>query len=895
MISDLRQSLDRLDREARSKGYDTEKIDSIRLYIFREFVQRERERLTYEHGAGGTGRSIVNQWTAVVDALIAEAYRMVLLDNEGVAGECAIAALGGYGRGALNVRSDVDIMFLFDRSVPSESPVVKGVLHLLWDLDFDLGHSTRTVSDALDFAAQDDIGRTAMVDARFLAGFEPPFNHLIREFEERFMAQRGRGFVLRKVDQMMKRRAEHGVYAQVLEPNVKESTGGLRDVHTMQWIMKAKRGTSSLQALVEHRLISKTDFRILEDAVDLLWRVRNELHFRNGRKQDRLDFDVQPKIAESFGYTDTPTHLAVEEFMRDYYLAVRKIVRISDAVAHQLSFRLSTATQVADIVRRRILPNGAVFVRGKILLPQARRSFFKDDPKRLMSLFAAQQRHRAVMSESALRAVRDNLELVDDEFRHNPDVARVFLGMMKDPSHLDDVLRRMHWAGLFGAFMPEFGRLTCLVQHDYYHAYTADEHSLVTVERMTSLANREIDSLVAKVYRRIPDKALAHLSALLHDVGKSGGHGHAERGAEMSAEITDRLGMAQDDQNLLAFLIAHHLELSHLSQRRDIDDHAMLQQFAAHFNDTMSLDMLYVLTWADMHATQSEPISDWKLQLLDALYLRLHTIIEERNGDTSGEMVEVLESPQKYEGQLAARIGPERAHGHLDGLPRRYSLIYTLDEAEHHALRAEALNSGESVLVDAAPGEPMSRVTVCTYDRSYLLSDICGVLAVNDLNILTADAYTRSDGVIVDIFTVTGLKQDEPDQTRQIQRLTKTFEDVWAGRESVSHLIEKHRRRWARVRKRAKDIPPHVVFDDNISEHYTVLDVFTVDRTGLLYDLSRTISAHKVDIHMARIGTDGDRVADAFYLASEGGGKLESGPRTDALRSELLSVLDTRT
>ena len=894
MISDLRQSLSRLDHDARGNGFPPGKIDALRLQVFKEFVRRERERLRYEHQAGARGQAVVQQWTAAVDAVVTEAYRMVLLDHEELAGECAIVALGGYGRGALNMCSDVDLLFLFRRQLPQESPIVRGVLHLLWDLDFDLGHATRTVDQALSFAASDDIGQTSMVDARYLAGSEPIYHDFAAGFRSRFMGDHGRQFAERKVAQMQERRTKYGGYAQMLEPNVKESTGGLRDVHTMQWIMKARWGSVAIEGLVEHHLLSRHDFRSLEDAIDLLWRVRNELHFIHRRKHDRLDFDVQRRIAEAFKYADTPDALGVELFMRDYYLAAREIVRLTDAVGHQLTRRVSRATRVADLIRRRVLPDGAIYVRGKLFLPQKRRSFFHEDPTRLMSLFADTQRNRATISETASRAVHQALDLVDDRFRHDPEVATLFLGILREPTHLDEVVRRMHWVGLLGAYVPEFGRLTCLVQHDYYHAYTADEHSIIVVRRMTDLADSRDTSMVAEVYRRIPRRDLLHLAGLLHDVGKSGGHGHAERGAEMSVGITGRLGLPEHDQDLVAFLVAHHLDLSHVSQRRDLGDETMIAALAARFNDTTSLDMLYVLTWADMNATQAEPISDWKCQLLDALYQRLRETIERRSQGPETRMMRVLESPHKYRDLLAERVGQDAADRQLAGMPRRYSLLYPIDEAERHARQAEMLaQTNPSVLadVDWYDDDSPARVTVYTYDRAYLLSDVCGVLAVNDLNILYADAYTRADGIIVDIFGVEGVHADPSARSMQVKRLREVFGAVWSGEAKVPDLIAQHRRRWARRKVKAKRAPTHVVFDNQISELCTVVDVFTVDRIGLLYDLSRAISTQGLDIHMARIGTDADRVADAFYVTTEDGRKLTTMERCESVRHALLEAL----
>lgn len=891
MISDLRQSLDRLEHEARTKRYAPDQVGSLRLRTFKEFVERERERLRYEHQAGATGRHIVHQWTMAVDAVVSEAYRAVALEHDDRIGDCAIVALGGHGRGALNIASDVDLLFLFRDGAPQEdSPVVKGVLHLLWDLDFDLGHATRTVAQAIDFAARDDVGQTAMIDARFLAGYEPLYRTLTNAFRERFMGRGGDDFTELKVQQLRERRKAHGGYAQVLEPNVKESTGGLRDVHTIQWIMKARHGSGALDALVEHRVLSKQDYRLFEQAVDLLWRVRNELHFRMGRKYDRLDFDMQPKVAEAFGYQDDPSVLGVELFMRDYYLAAREIVRITDAVCHTLTGRVRATTQVADLVRRRMLPDGAVYVRGKILLPRNRRNFLADDPRRMMNLFADMRKYRAIMSETASRAIYQALHLVDDEFRRDPAILDMFLGILREPDHLDEVLRRMHWVGLLGAYMPEFGRLTCLVQHDYYHAYTADEHSIITVERMVSLSDPKDTALVAQVCRRIERRDLLHLAGLLHDVGKSGGRGHSERGAEMSATITERWGLPERDRDLLAFLIAHHLRLSHVSQRRDIEDPSMVRSLAEIFSDTTSLDMLYVLTWADMNATQSQPVTRWKSQLLDGLYTRLRETVEARGQGPTDSLVRRLESPHKFRDMLAARIGEEMADRHLAGMPRRYSLIHTLDEAEQHARQAGSLG-GEAVHVDVGSAGAHGCVTIYTRDRAYLLSDICGVLAVNDLNILSADAYTRADGVIVDIFAVEGEQPDCMTRPDFVENLRQTFIDVWAGTQSVADLIDQHRRRWARRRGKFAYSPPHVVIDNVISEQYTVVDVFCVDRIGLLHDIARTMSLRSLDIHMARIGTDADRVADAFYVKTMRGEKLTDPDECELLRTALLDAV----
>jgi [protein-PII] uridylyltransferase len=893
MISDLRQSLDRLDREIGFSPSAREEKSRKRTHIFKEFVRREHHRLRYEHEAGATGRHIVYQWTAAVDALVIEAYRAVILEHEHLAGDCAILAIGGYGREHLNVRSDVDIMFLFRDQVPSDSPVVTEVLQLLWDLDFDLGHSTRTINEALDFAESNDVAKTAMLDARFLAGFEPLHHNLVTQFRARFLGDRGRQFARLKAQQLLERRESRGMYAQVLEPNLKESTGGLRDVHTIQWIMNARKGSGQLDALVEHHVLARRDLQSLETSVDLLWRARNELHFLQKRKHDRLDFDKQPLVAKALRYSDTSEMLDVECFMRDYYMAAREIERITDSVCHELTGRVSRTVRAFDFLRRQNLEDGAVLVRGKIVPPTRKGDFFRDDPARLMSIFRDKQVHGATLSKTFARSVHENLDLVDDGFRRDPRIAGKFFEILSDPTRLGEVLRRMHYTGLLGAYIPEFGRLTCLVQHDYYHAYTADEHSIVTVQKLAALDDPADTSQRARLYRDIPDKRVLHMATLFHDAGKSGGHGHAERGAEMAEEFTERLGMGAEDRDHIAFLIAHHLELSQVSERRDLSDAAMIDQLASRFSDVQTLDMLYLLTWADMNATQSKPVSQWKVELLALLHAQLRAAILQREGEMPG-LIGLLESPDRFEQNLAEIVGEETAKRHMTGLPRRYSLIQPLDEAAVHARRADQLNDGNNVLIDVIGEDgPGASVTVYTRDRAYLLSDICGVLSVNELNILSADAYTRSDGIIVDIFNVQGIEADAQARRRQIEAMESTFRSVWSGEAVIEDLIARHRRRWARRKVKAAQSAPKIVFDNRISNLFTVVDVFVVDRNGLLYDLSRTLSEGGLNIHMARIGTDADRAVDAFYVTNGDGHKLREEQDMERIRTTLLTALRT--
>ncbi len=686
MITDLGHSIKRLDADIRSGKVAGDEIASTRVRMYRGFLNRERERLWYEHQTGARGRHVVNQWTAVVDAVIAEAYRMFLLDSDGDAPPMSLVAVGGYGRAALNPWSDIDLLFLFRDRAHQQSPIARDMLHLLWDLGFDLGHSTRTVEESISHAAIDPIARTALLGSRRLTGDEGLFDQLTEKFHAAFLGNKGRTMAEELLARMNHRRREHGRFVQILEPDLKESTGGLRDVHTLQWVLQARRGATRLEALLERRYLSKRDLRVLEYALDFLYRVRNDLHFRQQKKQDRLELSLQPEVAASLGFEDDALALGVEHFMRQYYLAARDIEFLTDGVCHEMTRHVPRHVRAADKVRRKALDDGTYLVRGKMMVPAKWKAFFADDTKRLMSIFRQSQVFDAPLSRTAIRAIRSSLKLVGDDFRRDPGMSALFLKILGDTQRLPRVLRLMHRVGFLGEYLPEFGRLTGLVQHDLYHAYTADEHTLYAIEKACDLSDGTGESgLGTKVLGEIARPALLHLALLLHDVGKSGGPGHPARGAEMAVAVGGRLGLPKDQIDLVMSVIAEHLLLSHVSQRRDLDDPAQMAQLAESVPDPDMARLLYVHSWCDMQATGPEAASGWKMSLLDTLYLRLFDYLTSSDTGAAGKH----DRAQAFDALLADAIGSKRAQKHLDGLPVRYRLTYTADEAAAHAAAAE--------------------------------------------------------------------------------------------------------------------------------------------------------------------------------------------------------------
>ena len=879
----LRQLLDAFRSESES---DRGPVETTKTDVFRSFLKNEQNRIQEIHRQGASGHAVVSQLTSVVDDIIREAYRQVLLDaHVAQVDEYAILAQGGYGRGFLSPKSDIDLLFLYSK-VEKGDPITRFVLHLLWDLGFEVGHSARTIGECIEEARKDMRSRTAMMEVRYLAGDYRLFGRFEKAFERALMGRHALTFIQRKIEERQRRHEKAGMSVNLLEPNIKESPGGLRDVHTVGWVLRAWRGKSSLEGLLEGGILSQHDYRLFEEALDFLWRIRNDLHFSAGKRHDTLEHDIKPRIAEQLGYRDADGELGVERFMRDYYLHARNISRLSDHIFGRLDGRRKKIKRAVSYLSRQRLDDGALLFGDEIRVPAGKaEEFLSADPSRMLSLFAESQAFGAEIGGELQGRIKANLNLVDGDLRRSQKARRIFFRILAAGKGTAHTLRTMHNLGVLGAYIPEFGRLTGFVQYNLYHVYTADEHTLIALENLERLLMEDEDSEapLRRVAAEVLRWDLLLLALLLHDVGKSDRAGdHTKIGGQMARDFLERTETPDAESRVVLFLIENHLLMSHIAQRRDLGDPSLIADFARQVGDVEALRMLYLLTYADLSAVTRTAWTAWKSHLLWELYLKSYQVLTHTRQDDG--------VAQKLIDALAPGFGVRKVADHLAGLPDRYAFATGPEGVALHLRLIEELE-GRSVAMDCRLGHVFSEITICTMDKPYRLSEICGVLSMNDINIFSAQAYTRSDGTVLDIFQVTGV-DGEPEIEPEIQaKVHSQLSAVLDGREDVALLFEKRSQRWARRRQPALPIPTRIVIENDISESYTVIDVFAQDAVGLLYKITRTLSKLDLDIYTARIGTQGDRAVDAFYVTRRSGEKVQDEEGLRRVESALLEAI----
>lgn len=846
-------------------------LPSKRLDLLRTYLNQTQEDILKAHLQGASGTHTVEALTQQIDTLIEALYQEGVVEKGHEPPQYAVLAQGGYGRGALNPKSDIDLLFLFEKKVEEGDPVTRMILHTLWDLRFEVGYSTRTLSECMTAAQEDTDSLTSMLEARYLVGNEKLAHKLENMLAKRFFGRKARGFINTKVEERTRRHSRAGFSVQLLEPNIKESPGGLRDTHAVGWFLKARRGIKAPEGLIDEHILTRRNYKLYVDALDFLLRTRNALHFHTQKPLDVLEHDLQPIVAKNLGYADIDGELGVEHFMRDYYFHARNIKHISDLICERLKGQSSTDRAVGLLIRRE-LDDGAVLYPTHIGLPKVRRNFFADDPTRLLSLFLNSQRFGVPLNETAQQYVKDNLSLIDDTFRTSPIAARNFLNIIQGQAGIGTTLRIMHELDVLGAYVPEFGSLTCLVQYNRYHIYTADEHTLVAIENLERLSRATTlpDHLrhLKRVFNEIPRKQLLYLGLLMHDVGKSArDNDHSTTGAKMTQTFLERLNLPPDQIETVVFLVQYHLNMSDIAQRRDLSDQALIADFASLFDHPDLLRMLYVLTYADLSAVTRTAWTTWKSHLLRELYEKTFDVITRKN-------VQVERAPREEIQELIAHIGDQFSYKqlteHLTNMPPRYPSQNSAQEVTQHLHLIESLGK-EPVGISVAPSGLFLEIIICTYDKPFRLSEICGVLATYDINIFSAQAYTRRDGIVIDVFQVTG-PTDDPEIGLDIQqKIQQTLIEVFRGNVQVAELFTRYQQRWSRRRIPTIPIPTEVTCDNDASERYTILDITTQDGIGLLYKITRALSELGLDIYTARIGTQADRAVDAFYVRKNGG------------------------
>ncbi len=847
---------------------------------------------------GASGAEVMAALTKLVDGLIIGRYRNALRRlGEPTAGlqHTCLVALGGYGRRELAPFSDIDVMIVYRRESANVVPdLSRQVFHHLWDLGFQVGHSVRTIPDCIELAGSDLTIRTSMMEARYLAGSPDLFQDFQRKIRRRVVERGVDRFIQAKVAERRREYEKFGETVYLLEPNVKKSKGGLRDLHVLQWAGMAKYQIGTIKDLADQGILSRQDYLLLVDAHEFLWGVRALLHVRAGMAQEILTFDEQVRLATHFGYQDRPHLLAVEQFMQRYY---RHTMGLNEACE-----RFVDRCRPVPIwtILNRLLPVRKVdgyFVVAKpyLTVPKELRSEVLDNPVLLLHMFDLARSRKLRIDTHFLEEIHRHVDTVSDQAFRTPEVSQVFLRILAGPGAVAATLEAMHRAHLLEKIIPVFATVRGLMQFNQYHKYTVDEHSLLAVAKAEAFA--EDRGVLGAVYQEIKRKDLLNLAVLLHDLGKGQEEDHSEVGKAIAEEAADRLGFDEQERRSLILLVHQHLLMAHTAFRRDPYDEKVLLTFARAVGTPEVLRKLLILTAADIAAVGPGVLTKWKESLLIELYLRaLPEVSGERDQANGTDRISQLQKEVLREAQSAGpSLDSAWVEQQLAQFPLRYVFGTPADRVAAHLTAIHSLSPG-AVLVHEAFQEALGtcEFTVITFNdlTPGIFSKIAGVLASLGLQILDAQIITRPDGIVVDTFQVVDRDfAGVPPVERRVS-IARSIERILKGEETVESLLRRSHRMPEVSPALAGRQPTEVQVDNETSDRYTIIDVFADDRQGLLYVITRAMFRLGLSVHAARISTRLDQVADVFYVTHQQGGKLEDRTRLEAIRHTIQKEID---
>ena len=868
----------------------------------RAWLDAVREELARRHFSGAGGMEIVREYTGCIDRMVRALYRYAEHHHSRrfsrLNQRLAVIARGGYGRGELNPQSDIDLLFLHDyKPGPYVEVVTEIILHALWDAGLTVGQAVRNARESVRAANDDLKEKTAILDTRLLAGDEKLWAALDKALIDEVLNRDQQKFFQAKLKESRDRHRHYGDSIYLLEPQIKEGEGGLRDLHTALWLAKVKYKVHSLPELVQKAIISESELEEVARAQDFLYRVRNSLHFLSGRHNDQLTFEYQERIAPLLGFSATTADgagSASSALMRFYYAQAAAIHRFSEGLIARVTEDPAIGRFMRRTGGRQIRPG--VLIQGR-LLAIAEKEFFNRAPINLITIFADCQAHGVELSGSAYQQVRDSLGLIDDVFRCDPRTGMALMGILSGRQRVAETLEAMHRAGVLGAVIPEFGNLYARVLHDLYHIYTVDRHSLAAVrelERLRAGEFKDSNPLLTEVAREVTALPFIFLALVLHDIGKGHGHDHHERGALLTAEVSRRLGLDGEETDLVVFLVRNHLMMSQVAQKGDVDDERTVEEFARTVGSIDRLKALYLMTFADMRAVAPNVYNNWRDMLLSDLYMRALKILEQGDReavDPARRLALVKVAVRERLDPLGA--APENVTAFLDLMPDRYFLTVPEDDIPTHFELMRAL--GEQALACRHrhfPELEFSEFIVATRDQPGLFSKIAGALTANNLNILSARITTRADGIALDVFRVShgagGMTMEE----ERWLRVERDLEAVLAGQRDLEAMVAEAQRSRVAGRKFMRRVATEITVDNRSSEQYTVVDVFTQDRVGLLFAITHTLFRLGMVIHLARISTNADQALDVFYISDANGAKVVELEAMRRLRAALVERLD---
>jgi len=886
------------------------------LPLYKKFLKVEEHRLRLKHQAGGGGREICARRAELVDILLQYVFGAAATSARGNGAAklpLALIALGGYGRGELNPFSDIDVMLLHHQEKKGISPhleeMVQQVLYLLWDSGFKVGHSTRSIKEAVTQANQDMRTKTAMLESRFLAGHADLAQEFRRQFRLKCVNGHEREYVELRMQDQVARHKKFGDSVYMQEPNLKRGCGGLRDYQNLLWMTYFKEGSLSTNQLVGKDWLSESDQRRIEKAYDFLLRLRTALHYETGRATDILHISLQEQIAKRLDYASGNGQLRSEALMRDYYDHTRNIFRVTERITEQFSGGYVTSKtrslfSFLPLARMHKTPVGDFFfVRNKQLHP-ARRDVFRKDPEQMMRAFEIAQERGLDLSPELEDLLSRSLGQVTRTYQYARAPRTVFKQILSKKGSVGRILRMMHRVNFLGRYIPEFGQLTCLVQHEFLHRYTADEHTLVCIDKLDALAQTSDPKLIAyrQIFEELDDPFVLYLALLLHDSGKAvGARPHSEASALFAQRVAARLQLSSEQRKSLILLVDHHLTLSTTAQQRNLDDPATVTDFAHIVKHQKNLNALMLLTLADGQGTSAEGWSDWKEYLVWELFHETSRCLADQKSYYEQTKVQreslqaslTTKLPSDFTGEIEA---------HFEFMPDNYFRASDLpDIIDHLKLFRSFLENvscggdfplAPAILWKAVPEKGHSVVVFCTWERERLLAKVAGSFSVVPLNILSADIFPRGDNVVLCVFRVCDTKARPVTHQRDFslveQSLRRALED-----ESFDFLplIEKAKHQSHRLTT-GIEFPTRILIDNKTHPVYALIEIQAPDRIGLLYDVLSCLDRENVLVPLSRINTQAGAAIDTLYVVDRSTrAKITDRHRIRAIQQRLQNAI----
>jgi [protein-PII] uridylyltransferase len=841
----------------------------------------------------GEGRAAARATAFLHDQIIRLVHDFVLerIVGDAPAEPVALVGLGGTGRGEMAPFSDLDLMFLTARAAsPDQERAAEAILHLLWDLKIKVGHSVRSTSQLIALAKKDMTIRTAFLEARWLWGDEKLFDAAMRRFRKEVVAGSAAEFVTAKLAERDQRHIKMGDTRYVVEPNVKDGKGGLRDLQTLYWIGKYVHGVERPADLVGAGLLSAAEFKRFDRAERFLWSVRCHLHLLAGRAEERLSFDYQPRIAAIMNYADRPGKSAVERFMQFYFLNAKTVGDLTGVFLAQLDEQLGKKGfrfALPTIRRKPKRLGGFVLDRGRISIPSD--EFFRADPMRLLELFALAAREQLEIHPAAMRAAARDAVLIDRAIRQQPRANALFMEVLTSVHSPEVVLRWMNEAGVFGRFVPDFGRVVAQMQFDMYHHYTVDEHSIRAIGLLGQIERGELKAeqpVSTAILKQIASRRVLYVAVLLHDIAKGRGGDHSMIGAEIALKLCPRFGLDAAETETVSWLVRHHLMMSSTAFKRDLADPKTIEDFVHQVQSPERLRLLLILTVADIRAVGPGVWNEWKRSLLGTLFEAAEERL--RLGHMQHGRSEIVRARQE---SLASTLGwkASAVRAYARRLPDSYWIAEPLASQAANAKQVAGAEAriGEpipSVVVEEDSDSGATRVSIFTPDREGLFYRICAGLASAGANIIDARIHTTRDGMALDNLLVLDGRGRPFAERRQRTRLARGVGTALTGEEPPLPSAER-----AQSRTTAFQVAPSVAIAERASNRTTVVEVNARDRPALLAALAAAIHGEGPQIHSAHIATYGERAVDVFYLTTSAGKKL-SGEKIEKLRRALLEA-----